>query len=311
MAATRRVTLSPVPPQVQGAQRRSAPPPTTTHHKKTNENAHPQSQGLQHQSSSVPAPNKKKRRSFAPSFLQTATSSKAVNDQVEEAPPEEDDFHDNGTDRSPPRRRSFHTAAASSSPYRRSPNSKGGKGGGPLVKRLLALRNTLATDTARLSANHHNTMTSSTTFDLNDPRKRADSVTDLTIVRCYNDSTTTAAPGNSTTKQVVALAMVYRHTTTTSKEKQHNHNPPFWTWASFDRVTARSIHLHQHQQLRVYNGVFLSVTSQEEDPSTTTSCQHILVCTQLCEPYPSNQATLPTVEAILGGPTTSAIATTS
>ena len=315
MAATRRVTLSPVPPQVQGAsaQRRSAPPPPTNH-KKANENAHPQTQGQQAQQapSSVPVTNKKKRRSFAPSFLQTATN-KAVNDQVEEAPPDdEDNFNDIGTDRSPPRRRSFHaaTAAASSSPYRRSPNSKGAKGSGPLVKRLLALRNTLATDTARLSA-HHNNMTGSTTFDLNDPRKRADSVTDLTIVRCYNDSTTATNSGTNTTKQVVALAMVHRHTTTTSKEKQHNHTTPFWTWASFDRVTARSIHLHQHQQLRIYNGVFLPIRKEQEEPSTTTTCQHILVCTQLCEPYPSNQAALPTVEAILGGPTTSAVATTN
>jgi hypothetical protein len=293
-AATRRVTISPRPATVRIQSSTTATTTTAA------ENAHPTSNSTDSEQTesttkTTVQPSRPKKRSFAPSFLRMNTD-----DQVEEAPPDPEDAQLF----SPGRGRRF-INSNHSSPKRRSPMK--GKGG-PLGKRLFALRNTLANDTARLSA------MSTSAFDLNDPRKRATSTTDLTIVGDIS-------PTKMIHGKHVTLAMVHSHKETRNSDAPdqplHEEHHPSWVWVSFDISTARSVNLHKTQQLRIYNGVFITCTevdivlpsmshhsneNSEGPPSENhQKCRHILACTQLCEPYPTNAATkLPSMGQILG-----------
>ena len=110
--------------------------------------------------------------SFAPSFCTSKLgNNNKVSDQIEEVTMDLD-VDDNGT---VPIRAPAATTF-SSKPARKRKTTKASVG--PLGKRLAVLRNALASDSARLSAFgiSHNA------FDLNDPRRRAKSHTDVTIL---------------------------------------------------------------------------------------------------------------------------------
>jgi hypothetical protein len=212
--------------------------------------------------------------SFAPSFCTSKVGkNNQVSDQIEEVAMDVD--VDNGT---VPIRAPASTTF-SSKPARRRKMTKASVG--PLGKRLTVLRNSLASDSARISAFG----ISQNAFDLNDPRRRAKSHTDVTILG--------VAPISEGGKLTI-LGLVHTHvrkdapppdTLTTAWE-------PRYGWISFTPVTARSINLQKGLQLRMYNAVLLpcpEIQLQglpcENSVAANPTCRHILLCTQLCEPF--------------------------
>jgi hypothetical protein len=213
--------------------------------------------------------------SFAPSFCTTKLGNNSkVPDQIEEVTMDLD-VDDNGT---VPIRAPASTTL-SSKPARNRKTTKASVGS--LGKRLAVLRNALASDSARLSAFG----ISQNAFDMNDPRRRAKSQTDVTILG--------DAPISEDGK-LTFLGLVHMHvrkdappdtSTTTAWE-------PRCAWISFTPVTARSINLQKGMQVRIYNAVLVPCpeTQLQGLPSANgivanTTCRHILLCTQLCEPF--------------------------
>ena len=213
--------------------------------------------------------------SFAPSFCTSKLgNNNRVSDQIEEVTMDLD-VDDNGT---VPIRAPASTTF-SSKPTRKRKTTKASVG--PLGKRLAVLRNALASDSARLSAFG----ISQNAFDLNDPRRRAKSQTDVTILG--------DAPVSEGGK-LTFLGLVHMHvrkdanpdtSTTTAWE-------PRCAWISFTPVTARSINPQKGLRVRMYNAVLLPCPEIQLQglPSANgivanTACRHILLCTQLCEPF--------------------------
>jgi hypothetical protein len=114
--------------------------------------------------------------SFAPSFM--PTKSLNVSDQLEEETPDQEDFAT-----------ILPTTTAHDvfSPHKLVPSRtkrrtvKGRAAVGPLATRLSAIRDALSNDSLRLNSGQY-PFASHTSFDLNDPRKRARSYTDMTIL---------------------------------------------------------------------------------------------------------------------------------
>jgi hypothetical protein len=215
--------------------------------------------------------------SFAPSFCTSKlgnNNNNTVSDQIEEATMDID--IDNGTVvpiRAPA------STTFSSKPTRKRKTTKASVG--PLGKRLTVLQNTLASDSARLSAFG----ISQNAFDLNDPRRRAKSQTDVTILD--------VAPISEGDKLTV-LGLVHKHARkdVPSDTSSTTVWEPRCAWISFTPVTARSINLQKGLQVRMYNAVLLPCPEiQLQGPPSengivaNTTCRHILLCTQLCEPF--------------------------
>jgi hypothetical protein len=234
--------------------------------------------------------------SFAPSFCTSKlgnNNNNPVSDQIEEATMDID--VDNGT--VPIRARASTTF--SSKPTRKRKTTKASIGS--LGKRLAVLRNALASDSARLSAFG----ISQNAFDLNDPRRRATSQTNVTILG--------GAPISEGGKLTV-LGLVHKHVRKNAPPDTSLATATAWeprcALISFTPVTARSINLQKGLQLRMYNAVLLPCPeiqlqglTSENGIVANTMCRHILLCTQLCEPFAASAGQsneFPSLEQMLG-----------
>jgi hypothetical protein len=248
--------------------------------------------------------------SFAPSFVPSLRTISP--DQVEEA----------GKDMPQVFLRSSTTTALSSPPVparRRSRGSAKG-GGGTWTKRFATLRNSRANDSVRLQNQAFSRHRHNHAFDLNDPRKRANSYTDVTIVGggdCTGSASWihAAAAGvvGEQDSKIAVLAYLHRHVRAGSETK---HPPSFqekelFAWVSFTLATARSINLQKGIQLRLYNAVVVPSRHAVTIDSHATAalgakgsmeCRHVVICTHLCEPYPSGLEPLPPIRGLAPGP---------
>lgn len=189
----------------------------------------------------------------------------------------------------------------------------------PFLQRWKMIRNTIQGDMVRLSSGQYPLLrssrqsnTSSTLVDRNDPRNRAQTVVDVTILLlestnpknkddhldhnhhlvtypCYVHNWTNRNTTTMTTNETVST------TTTTTTVPTAT-----YCWIVWTRDTIESQNIRPGSQLRIYNAIYIPTpvptnqnhpcTSSVDESGDTSSESHhhpagYIVCTQLCEPY--------------------------
>ena len=230
--------------------------------------------------------------SFAPSFVQTKSSALS-----------QDSIGDDSGDDS----RVVTTPVnhfALTPPLQRRRRSKAANG--EWVRRLISLQNALSNDSVRLqnkAFSRHKML-----LDASDPRKRAKTFTDVTILGQY------VGPWVNVPEdmKITVLGFVHGHTQQTGEnyrrmtpqqqtQKQRNTktvSKDFFAWFTFTLSTARRIELQKGCKLRIYNAIILpcrspikldappvSLVSLENGNglSGTVRCEKTVICTNLCE----------------------------
>ena len=179
---------------------------------------------------------------------------------------------------------------------------------GPLRKRLQAVRSAVDGDVIRLQSGQY-PFSLRRSMDRNDPRNRATTVCDLTIVgqhfvpwgtgEYYSSG---GGSHNKNTQQqsqhrlVTVLSHVHSWTrpldrsvvatnsVTSSENHNHNDNDALGlVWAVFTQDKAREQSLGKGTQLRVYNAICIPAGD-----NGGSAVQKMMLCTNLCEPYPSS-----------------------
>lgn len=171
---------------------------------------------------------------------------------------------------------------------------------GPLMKRLRALRSAVDADRVRFQSGMYPFgQSASRRFDLSDPRNRATSYMDVSIVG-------EPVPWEENGR-VTVLGFIH------ANEKLPSSNDDAclvgtqisdcFAWLTFTYETAREQKLCQGSRLRIYNSIIvptkapiqvdgLGVEHEVED----RTCNQTVICTQLCEPYPDSLPTLPSIK---------------
>lgn len=174
---------------------------------------------------------------------------------------------------------------------------------GPLSKRLNAIRDGVRGDTVRFQSGQYPFSVSS--LDMNDPRNRAKTFMDVTIL------------GNSMEHQlqrVTLLGVVHKFVQKTAKSKVETEttassstmsdlHPNTLAWICMAYETAREKKVGARSQLRIYNAVPvpLTVALVHEESEMKNRSSHpvdvkwIVLCTSLCESYPSCLPKLPII----------------
>ena len=189
---------------------------------------------------------------------------------------------------------------------------------GPLTKRLKAMRSAVQGEVMRLQSGQYPfTARCCRGMDRNDPRHRATTVCDLTILGIPvawggGDGTASCGGGGkegsnsyAATKQhrlVTVLGDVHswtrprmRSSTTISddstrcRDKDDAAAVRGLVWAIFTHDKAREQCLGKGTELRVYNAMGIPCDREHVlFEESIRSVQHMLLCTNLCEPYPSS-----------------------
>ena len=203
------------------------------------------------------------RHSFAPSFL-SSSSSPAPNSGV-------------------------------TSPGFQSPQlqpSFGGRGkkskalfSGRLCKRLQFIRDTIRGDKIRFQSGQYPFSIAS--LDMNDPRNRATSILDITLLE-------TSGASNRDSQKVLMLGFVHHATGGLS------HLISQYAWVCFACDTARELVVVNGYQLRIYNAVSMESTTPMggSGPSSLPAVKWTILATTLCEAYPNLLPKLPDVPAV-------------
>lgn len=177
---------------------------------------------------------------------------------------------------------------------------------GPWTKRLALIKSEETTNVMKLQ--HAGMCRHGVSFDLNDPRKKAKTCTDVTIV------------SNVDSRGVAIQTLILRPTPGASSSCDdtlitvssfiHDHRPingnissksvtSSFAWISFRQTTARNIGLEQGMPLRLYDAVLLPIQQSEsmKDSSTDTEnvAEHrfVIICTQFCERHPTGWGPIP------------------
>jgi len=193
---------------------------------------------------------------------------------------------------------------SSSTPPRRKHRSSSNKNHGPWVKRLGTIKSKQAADALKLQhtgMNRHGL----SFFDLNDPRRKAKTYTDVSILEqhdCYgvalptcwswdvnNNNNNTSSYGDQSHDGALLTVLCYIH----------NHGPinrgtpvstkisKVYAWISLTRMTARNIGLQKGLELRLYDVILLPIrqghASSHHPTTNNPQCRFILIRTQLCE----------------------------
>lgn len=227
--------------------------------------------------------------SFTPAFLSSRLAKTiSEEDQVEGNEP----FPDSTLMLSP---RLGSPTGMYSPPSRKSGKSKINKAG-PLSKRLKVLRDAVKGDSVRFQCGQY-PFSAKVAFDMNDPRNRAKSYMDVTVMA---DSCPWA---KDSSQRLTVLAYIHTHeptTTTTQTQQAAAVDAAFdckkcMAWLCFSFETAREQNLRIGSELRIYNAVVIPVASKID---ATYHVDFIVLCTQLCEPYPALLPKLPEVASI-------------
>jgi len=152
---------------------------------------------------------------------------------------------------------------------------------GKLVKRLQSLRDAIKGDSIRFQSGQYPFKGS---FDTNDPRYRAKSYMDVTILQ-------NSVSWEKECQRLTVLGHIHAHTSTTNDTSILVGSKSL-VWLCFSYATAREQNLGLWSQLRIYNAVVLPVNeaiTADDEPSVSW----MVVCTQLCERYPAVLPALP------------------
>lgn len=171
---------------------------------------------------------------------------------------------------------------------------------GPLMKRLRALRSAVDGDTIRFQSGMYPFAHSvSRRFDLSDPRNRATSFMDVSIV-CE------PVPWDEH-ERITVLGFIHNSEKVSNKSANDIGNlveGGRFAWLSFTYDTAREQNVREGSQLRIYNTVSIPSSSAiqingygDDAVVADRCCDQTIVCTQLCEPYPDSLPKLPDVIA--------------
>ena len=154
-------------------------------------------------------------------------------------------------------------------------------------RKLIALRNSRSNDSIRLQ---NQAFARRKVYDMNDPRKRAKTLTDVTILSSYKGPFINVPEE----MKITVLGYIHRHIHTRNKNATTKDLQGCLAWFTFTLSTARSINLELACKLRIYNSVILPCSMpitldlpqncflgvRETD---NVRCDKIVVCTQLCE----------------------------
>jgi hypothetical protein len=228
--------------------------------------------------------------SFTPAFLSSRlppTKTVSEEDQVEG----NESFPDSMLTLSP---RLGSPTGMYSPPSRKTGKSKINKAGpGPLSRRLKVIRDAVKGDSVRFQCGQY-PFSAKAAFDMNDPRNRSKSYMDVTVM---GDSCPWA---KDSSQRLTVLAYIHTHEPTTTTQQAAAVDATFdcqkcMTWLCFSFETAREQNLRIGSELRIYNAVAIPVASKSDakDP-----VDYIVLCTQLCEPYPAVLPKLPEVASI-------------
>jgi hypothetical protein len=202
----------------------------------------------------------------------------------------------------------------------RASKSHGNSKGGPWTKRLAALKSNQTNDAMKLQhpgMNRH-------AFDLNDPRKKAKSYTDVTILsdeECHGavpkswslSASGTASSGDGSLMTVLGHihqhGPIHRGYESPTMSTKATASKQAFAWISFTRMTARNIGLRKGMELRLYDAVLLPArrigaegASHNEDEM---DCRFLVICTQLCEKHPGKLNPVPNLDVAAFLPATS------
>lgn len=162
-------------------------------------------------------------------------------------------------------------------------SKRGGKG--RLATRLANLCNVRANDAVKLQNPAFSRHCSA--FDLNHPRHRAKSHTDLMILGDYPYPWVNTADRDS---NMTVLGHIYQHVRSDKKPRHEGE----LAWVTFTMATARSVKLQKGSQLRLYNSAIIPsrksvvITDNATEDLNSNGCKLIILCTDLCEPYELN-----------------------
>ena len=205
---------------------------------------------------------------------------------------------------------------------RRSASTSPPRSDGALVQQLQRLRRTIRGDAVRLSSgqypcavSHNSSKTmKNTVVDRNDPRNRATTVVDVTIVGdnaipdgnlLMRSHQTKNQPHNN--QNLVTLPCYVHHhwtNTTTNDTSTANESSRNWTTTSIPTATFAFIvltldtmvsqNIRNGSQLRIYSAIYIptmpsiplmDATNAVPTDSNPHNCRGYIVCTQLCESY--------------------------
>lgn len=179
------------------------------------------------------------------------------------------------------------------------------KGTGRFSRRLQILRDSEQANLVRLQSGQY--PFTAIPLDTNDPRTRARNVMDVSIL---GKSMEWQCPHRETTNKVTFLAYLHTYHSCVAYAKDRNTETLFThpkestlIWVCFSCHTAREHHIKQGTQLRIYNTVSIACRRLEGDmveprsrsdgdidesqsTSPTAPC-YMVLCTDLCEPYPA------------------------
>ena len=175
-------------------------------------------------------------------------------------------------------------------------------------RRLIALHNSRANDSVRLQ---NQAFARRRMFDVNDPRKRAKTFTDATLLGSYNGPWINRPED----MKITILGYVHRHVQKSNNSytkgnnqlhDQRHHNQQqqqqqqeadsivsqdYFAWFTFTLATARCINLERACKLRIYNAVILpcrtpmtlDLPPKSFGCKNIIRCEKIVICTHLCE----------------------------
>lgn len=172
---------------------------------------------------------------------------------------------------------------------------------GPLMKRLRALRSAVDGDTIRFQSGMYPfAQSANRRFDLSDPRNRAASYMDVSIV-CE------PVPWDEH-ERITTLGFIHNSVQQVSSRRASNDHDNLiesgrFAWLCFTYVTAREQNVRKGSKLRIYNAVCIPSSSAiqvdgygfENGVVKDSCCDHMILCTQLCEAYPDSLPALPDV----------------
>jgi hypothetical protein len=211
-------------------------------------------------------PREPSRNSFAPSFMSLPSNSAPISDNMIAFP------------------------HMSSPQLQSSMGARGKKSkalfSGRLCKRLQSIRDTIRGDKMRFQSGQY--PFSVVSLDMNDPRSRATSVLDVTLVE-------TSGMSYLESQKVLMLGFVHHATGRLS------HLTSQFAWICFTCDTARELMLEQGTQLRIYNSLSMELSGRfcGSSSSTFPAVKTMILATTLCELYPRELPQLPDAPTIL------------
>jgi hypothetical protein len=174
-----------------------------------------------------------------------------------------------------------------------------------LLQLLQKIRTEVRTDKTRLRSGEYpfpNKLSSR--FDLYDPRNRAESYLDVTIVgeswfQCWDSGSSNARSRLSRPTNSDSVILGFVHTHHIYPERSKLPLPQINQCLAWLRFSDETVHEHsllsnpQGKQLRIYNAVIFPVACHErvgcnQSEASIQVCIYNVVCTQLCEPYPTH-----------------------